>query len=184
MLHTRHSVRGPSFIGEPVVGVRRGRGVALLYQGDGTLVCVLDRADPSVGEMLRNGSVEVGFRPPRRDLWRTALLKHAYLAACVYLQVIPVSPHANFVRDELLDARDAGVGHRIGLFADSLRMLRGYNDPPTPLYLAAAEVDGQRLAMIGLGHYGLVSWPFADLKGALVRRLGMRCRGVRYSGTG
>jgi hypothetical protein len=69
------------------------------------------------------------------------------------------------------------------LFADSLRMLRGYNDPPTPLYLAAAEVDGQRLAMIGLGHYGLVSWPFADLKGALVRRLGMRCRGVRYSGT-
>ena len=156
-------MRGPSFVGPTVLGQRRAREFTLSLQVDGAPVWVLDRMDPAVREMLKNGSLEMTYELPNRALWSAALLKHAYLAAVVYLRAIPHSADAVTLREELLAARQAGADHKMGAVAAQLRSVRIYQDPPAPVYLAVAELDGKTLPMLGLGRYGAVAWPIPDL---------------------
>lgn len=180
-LHSRNALPRPVFTGEPVQGHRRARELATSFQADGSPVWMLDQADPAVRQMLERGHLQMTFRLPKRSLWRTALLKHAYLGAAVYLRTIPQSTHADVVRAELLQARLAGADHSMGAVADGIRILRLYNTPPAPLYLAAADFNDVPHAMIGLGRCWLVAWPMPDVADALCTRLTEARNGLRSS---
>ena len=170
-LYSRNGLKAVGFRSEGVRGQRRARQAALSFQEDGTWAVVLDRPDPAVASMLRDGALTLEYAAPARALWRTALLKHAYIAACVYLRAVPTTPHSSMIRDELLQARAAGVRHTIGPFADTIRSFRGYGPALAPAYIAAVETDGMQLAAVGLGRFGLAAWPMPDTGGDLVARI-------------
>lgn len=175
-VHTRNGLRAPSFSNSSVEGSRRAAEMSISFQADGSPVYILRRADPAVADMLRTGSMNMTYSLPSAHLWRTALLKHAYLAACLYLRLIPMTRHAHFLREELLAARDAGRSHRMGTFASALRTFRGFEGAPMPLYLAATRDGDSMNASIGLGRHWMVRWPMPDTADLLHRQIRRRKR--------
>jgi hypothetical protein len=170
-LHTRNALRGPAFTGPGVQGNRRASEFSIAFQEDGSPAYILHRPDKAVMEMLKSGRMQMSFSLPRAALWRTALLKHAYLAACLYLQEVPDTRHARHLRSELLQARDAGASHETGVFASALRTMRGYGDAPTQLYLAGVSEHGRIYGFVGLGKHWTVAWPMPDTVPLLGARL-------------
>lgn len=166
--HVSATVRGPGFTADAVPGRRRARGVSVRFQDDGKFVMLVDNPDPAVRDMLQSGGFDMSWSSPGEPVWRTALLKHAYLVACVYLRQVPDTPHTSAVRSELLRSRrDPG---KVGPIARQLRLVRITGTPPWPVSIAAADIDGDgsAKAMVGLGRYGLVPWPMPDTSGLLI----------------
>jgi hypothetical protein len=163
-LRARDAFRAPTFSRDGVPGRRRVGEVSTVIQADGSPVWIVKRPGEGVLDMFKAGGGAMEFQPPRERLWATALLKHAYLAACVYLRDIPNTPHAAFARQELLAARSAGKRHQLGELSAILKAYRLYDPPPAPLFLAGVPVeDGHQLAL-GLGTFGAVVWPLPDAR--------------------
>lgn len=173
-LHTRNAIRAPAFSGGPVQGRRRAKEVTVYRQQDGAFAAVVDNPDPAVEEMLRNGSMDMSFRLPRPALWQTALLKQAYLAACVYLRQIPRTPHAEAVRFELLRARNAGTGHSIGPLAEAVPRIGGWGQMPLVPCLAVVPDEELPFLAVGMAGYGFVGWPIPDTDTLLTARMRQR----------
>ncbi len=171
LLHTRDAVRGPAFTADGVPGRRRASEIAISFQEDGSAAFVVQQPDKAVMEMLRAGRLDMTYSLPRRAMWRTALVKHAYLAACLYLQEVPDTRHGHFLRVELLEACDRGTSHEMGVFATALRMMRGYDNVPAPLFLATASEAEQAMAFVGLGRHWTVAWPMPDTAAMLATRI-------------
>jgi hypothetical protein len=149
-----------------VPGSRRAK-VSLRSSPDGSFALVVDgvHSDSDIREIFRGGRFSLTDELPDAAHLRIALLKNAYLAACLAVGEPLSSPDADTVRAELLAAiNDQGlleVGP--GSFASRLIVLRVYDEPPYPLYLATAQRGGAFVYGFGLGRFGFVSWPVPDL---------------------
>ena len=155
------------FSGGPVPGLRAGGKAALRHLGDGEFALLIDgpTSDPALTDIFRSGAFILHASEPDEASWRTALLKSAYLAACLVLGEIPVAEQAAAMRAELIAAADdpgvlaAGAGPH----AKGLIVLRLFTDPPYPLYAATVEREGTIIYGFGLGRFGFVSWPLPDV---------------------
>ena len=112
--------------GEVVPGRRRAGDLHYLKSATGEFALVAaDGLPEGVEKMLRAGELNMHWREPEPSRYRTAALKHAYLAACLHLQTIPSGEEAEAVRAALLQARDADRRR-------ALSMKRGRRAHPHP----------------------------------------------------
>lgn len=127
------------------------------------------KVSPEIMEMLASGEWRMHYRQPDPRRYRLALLKHAYLAACLYLHRVPDTPDARAIRAVLLAARDTPRGGQPpeSPLADRLAIHRSHSGTQgPPLALATpqhAEDDRDREILISLAGVLFVSWPFRDL---------------------
>lgn len=157
------------FRSEAIEGRRRAGDVRVIAQADGRFLITLDesRIDPAIPEMLREaGEVDVDITEIPDSWFRTAILKHAYLCACVLLGGIPESSRS--LREELVIARSALVdrGLALGPHARSVRTcLASVSAAGSshPVAFAQAEIEGEIVPGFALGSFGFVSWPLADV---------------------
>ena len=117
------------------------------------------------------------WREPEPSRYRTAALKHAYLAACLHLQTIPSGEEAEAVRAALLQARDADRRRALSMSeaAERIRILRssaGPQGPPLALVTTAAEGVTPSIdeVFISLAGVLFVSWPLLDTPPATLLR--------------
>jgi hypothetical protein len=114
---------------------------------------------------LPGGSVlEFGLRPGLD----AAALKHAYLAACLAIRGVPLTPSAIRIRKELMAVRDAPARNNLphSHTASRISIVRTYLPPgEQPLALVelpATDTEPPQL-MLSLADTILVSWPFDDI---------------------
>jgi HNH endonuclease len=141
----------------------------------GEWILVIDGGhDPAVIDMLNSGHVEMEVRMPDRNRYRLALLKHAYLAACLKFGV-PDGEAADQVRRDLIGARDARSIQDVprsrlalGLIVARLATAKPAPVPPV-VWAVAQEPDGPGHGVL-LGGRIFVSWssgPIADDEAAV-----------------
>ena len=145
--------------------IRGFRGASTTYvpQPDGSFALLVETAAPGITEMLRSGEFAITFEDLKPELWKTAVLKHAYLAACLILREIPATPCALLVREELSRARGNHRNYEIGPAAEQVGKTRLLSNTSVDVGLYAVEIDGVWCQFIGLGEYGLVRWPLDDV---------------------
>lgn len=163
------ALRHARFSGGEVRGVRRSPRLLLRWSPAGEFILFPEsESDPTFQEMLESGSVLMHYSPPEPRLWSAAALKHAYLATCVCLRQIPMTPVADQVRAELLAVRDATRGKEpFGEIAAGLRLSRSYAPASGPtVALVALQTDGGEIVDVGLSLAGtlFVSWPLEPLQ--------------------
>jgi hypothetical protein len=166
-----HAYRSVAFEHDDIRGPRR---VPTLYHrqaADGTFALVFDgNPTPEVRQMLAAGGKEfkMHYRPPDPRRYALALLKHAYLAACLYLKSVPDTEDARAIRSELVAARDtpAKIRPAESQVAKRLTVYRSHvGKQGAPLALVARVGDGnaEPEVLISLAGVLFVSWPFSDL---------------------
>lgn len=152
----------------------------LLRRSDtGELVIVEDsgRRDPNISAMLASGSLEIEYREPDPRVWRVAVLKHAYLGACLALGEIPTTDHAAAIRGLLVRTRDAVRGELPpdSNLARTIRIAKSHQPANCPTVLLVALVDADNTIVdYGLSFAGTLfaSWPLdASLFWSAVGRL-------------
>lgn len=156
--------------GEVVPGRRRAGDLHYLKSETGEFALVAHEGLPEgVEKMLHAGELEMHWREPEPSRYRTAALKHAYLAACLHLQTIPSGDDAEAVRSALLQARDADRRGALAMSkaAERIRILRstvGRQGPPLALVTTAerGEVPAIDEVYISLAGALFVSWPLLD----------------------
>ena len=163
------ALRHVRFSGGDVRGVRSSPRLLLRWSPEGEFILFPEsESDPTFQEMLESGSVLMHYSPPEPRLWCAAALKHAYLAACVCLRQIPMTPLADQVRAELLAVRDATRGKEpLGEIAAGLRLSRSYAPATDPaVSLVALQTDSGEVVDVGLSLAGtlFVSWPLEPLQ--------------------
>jgi len=156
---------GVRFTNDTIPG-GRGAFVNLRTTTDGENVLTATRADPAIAEMLNaGGEVGIEFYEAEETRYRVALLKHAYLAACLYLGAIPECRAAVAVRAELIAVRDAQDRNDLPAspIAQSLRIGRSYRPHDGVLFLAWMTREDEEEPALAVVLGGLVvSWPIAD----------------------
>jgi hypothetical protein len=105
--------------------------------------------------------------------WKIALLKAAYLAACIHLGEIPHTPDADYAR-KMIRAETFGPWEpKVGLGADAVpfRIFRRYavgHEEARRVWIGAAGMpwSGGVLPIfgVGLGAVAFVTWPIPDLR--------------------
>jgi len=163
-----HALVRVAFEHEDVPGRRLGPRLLYLDGPDG-FALVPEHGDlPSaVVDMLRAGTFSMHYRKPDPRRFRLALLKHAYLAACLYLGYVPNIPDAGQIRAALIAARDTpkSIRPEASTHAERLTIYRS-NRPPQgpPLAIMATrpeDSDEDRVPLISLAGTLFVSWPFS-----------------------
>jgi hypothetical protein len=105
-----------------VLGKRRVAELLYRQTDDGQFVLIPAKPiDPAVRDMLAAGLLQIEGPPPDPRRYCLAALKHAYLAACLYLREIPDTDHARAVRADLLAARDASSSELLPASACGIR---------------------------------------------------------------
>jgi len=151
---------------DSVRGLRRVAPVRVRSTRDGQFAVLIKGSDPALPAMLDAGgqfSMECAEPDPVR--YEVALLKHAYLAACLHLREVPAGRFADAVRRELVAVRDARNRHRLppSPLAGALMYGRSYEPAGAGLYLAWANWDrGPGELALVLGGI-VVSWPLDDV---------------------
>jgi len=123
-------------------------------------------ASPEIEAMLKSGTWNVNFRLPDANRRGLALLKHAYLAACLHLHNIPDAEDARAIRADLLAARDTPRRATLPSFVDRLLVYRGgigRQGPPLALARMIPPDGGDPQILISLAGVLFVSWPFEEL---------------------
>lgn len=97
--------------------------------------------DPAIAEILLSGEVDLKGALPNDDHVRLALLKNAYLAACLRFGVWDGS-YADEIRADLVAARDARSRHDIppSRLARGLSFFRLYGPPPADAVAVAIAI--------------------------------------------
>ncbi|MFY1659422.1 HNH endonuclease [Micromonospora sp. WMMD1274] len=144
----------PSLRSAAVQGPRREKRVLVRNTPEGEFVLVIDgRAHPDLKAMLESGEVDLDAVLPNWGRCCLALLKHAYLAACLTHGVLE-GDVADEVRRDLIAARDAENKQSVptSQLALGLTILRTY-EPTTDepairavLHDPAGPVEGVLLA--------------------------------------
>ena len=166
-----HAYRGVTFAHEG--DVRGHRYIPTMYQrqaADGTFALVIDgELSADVRRMFEAGELNMTYTPPNRHRRGLALLKHAYLAACLHLHSVPDIPEAHAIRADLIAARDTPKRAKPpeSAAASRLRIWRspiGRQGPPLAL-VARHDPRGESEpeTLISLAGALFVSWPFAQL---------------------
>ena len=97
----------PRFASPGVQGDRKSGRILWRATPAGEFVLLMNgRYDPAISEMLHSGRVDLAGLLPDRNRYRLALLKHAYLAACMKFGVLQ-GDAADEIRRDLIAARDA-----------------------------------------------------------------------------
>ena len=118
---------------------------------------------PEIDAMIQSGTWQVNFRLPDFRRAMTALLKHAYLAACLHLQGVPNTEEAAAIRADLLAARETRRREELPPIEERVVVYRGgVGRPGPPLALVAMDPPdgGEQRPLISLAGVLFVSWPF------------------------
>lgn len=116
--------------------------------------------------------------------WTVALLKAAYLAACVHLGEVPVTPDAEYARQVIRSGgfRLRGLSVGIGEDAVPFRVFRIYDADESEarrlwIGVAALPWAGGEVPIfgVGLGAVAFVTWPIPDLR---QRAIALATRGL------
>lgn len=156
---------------DEVPGKRRVAPIYLrkAHGGDQTAIFVDGPLTPEVQQMFATGTFNMNYRVPDERRYMLALLKHAYLAACLLLRRAPDTPAARAIRADLIAARDTPAGSRPprSETAERLTVYRsqaGRQGPPLALVATQSPGtdDGQPSIMISLAGVLFVTWPIED----------------------
>lgn len=150
---------------ESVAGLRRAAPIRLRATRDGEFALIVVGGDRALPGMLdAGGHFSMEFAEPDPARYEVALLKHAYLAACLHLREVPTGPAADAVRAELVTISESPDRFKLppSPIAGGLRYARSYEQVGSELSLAwATWSDGTgQLALVLSGL--LVSWPIDD----------------------
>lgn len=122
-----------------------------------------------VSRIMASGQFRLHYRLPDPRRWGLALLKHAYLAACLHLRMVPDTREARAIRADLIAARDTSANMRPppSAAAERLKVYRsmvGRQGPPLALVARDDWSEGEPPdVLISLAGVLFVSWPFAEL---------------------
>ncbi|MGN9788114.1 hypothetical protein ACTMTF_42325 [Nonomuraea sp. ZG12] len=147
------NMRGSRRVGKMQIMPARGGG--FLTMGGGS--------EDDFRAMLLSMQVVVRGRGPDPNILRLALLKHVYLAQCLW-SGIPQGALADHIRESIMAARDASQRDPMPVspVALGLTVVRFYADErlsASPLVAARIELpDGPMDGVIMLGRF-FVSWP-------------------------
>lgn len=120
-------------------------------------------------QIVTSGEFRLHYREPDPRRWGVALLKHAYLAACLCLRSIPDTAEARAIRADLMAARDTPTRTRppASMAANRLKVYRsevGRQGPSLALVARGGCDEGEPPELlISLAGVLFVSWPFVDL---------------------
>lgn len=153
----------------PVPGYRHLPPLRYTVASDGRFGILMDGnlTDDAI-RIIESGGWSLRYRLPDERRYLLALLKHAYLAACLFLRCVPDTASVRSVRRDLLRARD-GVRKdplAISETARSLRVYRGArSNAGAPLALVAhVPRDGSDPEVyLSIAGAFAVSWPFDDV---------------------
>jgi hypothetical protein len=164
-----HTTSHPTFSGDAVSGGRRSSRILYRTTPDGEFVLLIDgRMDPAVIDLLRSGRVDLAGLLPDNNRVHIALLKHAFLAACLRHGRLE-GDAADAVRRDLIAARDAPHPTAVPRsdLAMGLTVLRSDAGPLVdwPVVHAVAELDDDVVEGVILGGSTFVSWSSDPARG-------------------
>jgi len=151
----------PRFSGEAVPGSRRSSRILYRITPEGEPVLLLDgEADQAVNELLLGGTVNLASYFPDFNRVRIGLLKHAFLAACLYFGTL--GHEADGVRQDLIAARDTGSRDAVPRSDLALRLtvLRAAQGPVLnwPVVHCVAKTENGDVQGVMLAGTTFVSW--------------------------
>lgn len=153
----------PRFASSGVQGDRKSSRILWRETPEGEFVLLMNgRYDPAIIDMLKSGQVDLAGLLPDRNRYRLALLKHAYLAACMKFGVLQGAA-ADEVRQDLMAARDAAgrmdvPQSRLALGLTVLRRYRPCRPGDAPVAWAVAHVPAAPCDGVLLAGRVIVSW--------------------------
>lgn len=171
--------RRVAFEHEEISGRRHIPTIYHRQAADGTFAWFVDgELTPEVEQMLTSGKLDMHYHPPSPRRYRLALLKHAYLAACLHRKDVPDTALARTIRADLVAARDAITDEQLpeSESAERIKVYRshiGRQGPPLAL-VAKEDTDGasEPEVLISLAGVLFVTWPFPDLSPVTWRHRG------------
>ncbi|MDT9592217.1 HNH endonuclease [Nocardioides zeae] len=153
----------------PVPGYRHLSPLRYTVASDGRFGIFMDGelTDDAI-RIIEAGEWSLRYRLPDERRYLLALLKHAYLAACLYLRGVPDTASVRAIRSDLIMARDRSRKDPLPVSkaARSLRVYRGArSNAGAPLALVAHVPGGGVDPEVCLSIAGAfaVSWPFDDV---------------------
>lgn len=165
VFHAEVRARAESPEGSAIRG-RRTATTALRRGQRGDAVLIVTDAHPEFNSVLESTGATVSYALLNPLLAELALLKYAYLAACLWLRRIPDSPSAESVRSVLVAARDDGADVAADLMSNVVRVwpfVRVENaDVVGPLFLVEPTVT-QPEWMFVMATRIAVRWPLSDV---------------------
>ena len=175
-----HALVDVRFAHPDVRGARRGPRIYLMDSDQGFGLFPDAELAAEVEGMLEAGTFQLHYRAPDPRRFRMALLKHAYLAACLYLGYVPDIDEAVEIREVLVAARDAPRRERPPEHALAERLVvyrsgRSAAGPPLAVMKAQpADIEGGVPPyLISLAGSLFVSWPFSVVPGRRAAGLGV-----------
>jgi hypothetical protein len=124
----------PRFGSSGIRGDRKSGRILWRTTPAGEFVLLMNgRYDPAIIDMLKSGQVDLAGLLPDRNRYHLALLKHAYLAACMKFGVLQ-GDAADEIRRDLIAARDAASRQAVpeSQLALGLTVLR-HHQPSSPV---------------------------------------------------
>lgn len=153
----------PRFGSSGVQGDRKSGRILWRTTPAGEFVLLMNGCyDPAITDMLKSGQVDLAGLLPDRNRYHLALLKHAYLAACMKFGVLQ-GDAADHVRRDLIAARDAASRKAVpestlALGLTVLRQHQPFRPVTTPVVTAIAhELTGPCYGVLLAGRV-FVSW--------------------------
>ncbi|MEU8251644.1 HNH endonuclease [Nonomuraea sp. NPDC048916] len=153
----------PRFTAPDVQGARRTARIPLKWTPEGEFVLLLSGSiDPAIDEMLQGGEITLAGLLPDENRCRLALLKHAYLAACLRAGA-PAGADGDLVRHDLIAARDATGRSEVPYspLAMGLTVIRHVGATPlasAPLVRAVVHLSEEPIEGVLLVGRIFVSW--------------------------
>jgi hypothetical protein len=169
----------PRFGSSGVQGDRKSGRILWRTTPAGEFVLLMNgRYDPAITDMLKSGQVDLAGLLPDGNRYHLALLKHAYLAACMKFGVLQ-GDAADQVRRDLIAARDAASRKAvpestIALGLTVLRQHQPFRPVTAPVVRAIAREPTGPCRGVLLAGRVFVSWssrPFDVQKPAAPRQL-------------
>jgi hypothetical protein len=188
----------PRFGSSGIRGDRKSGRILWRTTPAGEFVLLMNgRYDPAIIDMLKSGQVDLAGLLPDRNRYHLALLKHAYLAACMKFGVLQ-GDAADEIRRNLIAARDAASRQavpesRLALGLTVLRRHQPSSPVTAPVVTAVAHEPTGPCHGVLLAGRVFVSWssrpvdvhePAASRQLRATLQVGGRLDGARLLGLG
>lgn len=162
-----HAIRA-TFAGDGVPGDRQGPRLLHRENENGEFGFFFDRGriDPGISQILEGSAFDMTFSAPDPGRVQVAILKSAYIAACIILEQIPVSDRAVAIREELAAALATPRNHRLeaGPIAESIRAHRTYRPATRGEVSLVVEPGDPPTFLVSLADVLVVDWPLEPLR--------------------
>lgn len=155
------------FQSDHIRGARRAPRLLVRQTPEGKPVFMLDRGtvDPAIAQMLAAGAFELVPIEPDARRYKLAALKSAYLAACLFLGIVPDSPRATKVRELLLSVRDQPRDAPVPQdpLIDEIKIGRSYRPADGRVVLCLDPTTAGRGWFISMAGTFATPWPLEPL---------------------